>query len=145
MNSRDFKEADPSVSNPYLLTGAFGETKVSTVSDTKGPSAFRAFTSKSPDPNTTPHSTPLIFLVPEETESTQGQKCTLPNTVPRTQLALRKCLFSKQKFFFFCLFSFAFSGTAPKAYGGSQGRGPIGATAAGLRHSHSNAGPKPHL
>ena len=27
---------------------------------------------------------------------------------------------------------------APAAYGGSQARGPIGATAAGLYHSHSN-------
>jgi len=26
----------------------------------------------------------------------------------------------------------------PMAYGGSQARGPIGAVAAGLRHSHSN-------
>ena len=30
-------------------------------------------------------------------------------------------------------------------YGGSQARGQIGATAAGLRHSHSNAGPEPRL
>ena len=29
---------------------------------------------------------------------------------------------------------------APAACGGSQGRGPIGATAAGLCHSHSDAG-----
>ena len=29
---------------------------------------------------------------------------------------------------------------ASAAYGGSQARGPIGATAAGLHHSHSNAG-----
>ena len=27
----------------------------------------------------------------------------------------------------------------PMAYGGPQARGPIGAAAAGLRHSHSNA------
>ena len=35
--------------------------------------------------------------------------------------------------FVFCLFRFA-------AYGGSQARGPIGAVAAGLHHSHSNMG-----
>ena len=29
---------------------------------------------------------------------------------------------------------------APVAYGGSQSRGPIGAVAADLHHSHSNAG-----
>ena len=34
---------------------------------------------------------------------------------------------------------------APAAYGGSQARGPIGATAAGLYHSHSHAGSEPHL
>ena len=31
------------------------------------------------------------------------------------------------------------------AHGGSQARGGIGATAAGLRHSHSNAGSEPLL
>ena len=35
--------------------------------------------------------------------------------------------------------------TAPTAYGSSQDRGQIGATAAGLHHSHSNAGSKLHL
>ena len=40
-------------------------------------------------------------------------------------------------FFFFCLFR-----AAPMAYAGSQARGLIGATAAGLHHSHSNAGSK---
>ena len=34
---------------------------------------------------------------------------------------------------------------APAAYGGSRARGGIGAVAAGLRHSHSNSGSKPHL
>ena len=39
---------------------------------------------------------------------------------------------------FFCLFTFSMP--APEAYGGSQIRGLIGAVAAGLHHSHSNAG-----
>ena len=34
---------------------------------------------------------------------------------------------------------------APMTYGGSQARGPIGAVAAGLRHSHSDARSKPCL
>ena len=38
-----------------------------------------------------------------------------------------------------------FGGAAPAAYGGSQARGQIRATAAGLHHSHSNARSKPHL
>ena len=42
-------------------------------------------------------------------------------------------------FFVFCLLS------APMAYGGSQARGLIRATTAGLRQSHSNAGFKPCL
>ena len=33
----------------------------------------------------------------------------------------------------------------PVAYGGSQARGLIGAVAAGLHHSHSNAGSEPRL
>ena len=40
------------------------------------------------------------------------------------------------------LFFFFFGGVAPEAYGGSQARGPIGATATRPRHSHSNAGSK---
>ena len=46
-------------------------------------------------------------------------------------------------FFFFGLF--AISRAAPMAYGGSQARGQIGAVAAGLRQSHSNAGSESHL
>ena len=47
-------------------------------------------------------------------------------------------------FFVFCLFVVvivvvAISWAAPAAYGGSQARGLIGAVAAGLCHSHSNA------
>ena len=41
---------------------------------------------------------------------------------------------------FFCLFR-----ATPAAYGGSQARGLIGAVAAGLHHSHSNAGSQPSL
>ena len=43
-------------------------------------------------------------------------------------------------FFFFCLFR-----ATPAAYGDSQARGQIGAVAAGLHHSHSNAGSDPPL
>ena len=39
----------------------------------------------------------------------------------------------------------AISWAAPAAYGGSQARGQIGAVAASLRNSHSNAGSEPHL
>ena len=42
------------------------------------------------------------------------------------------------------LFVFFFRAT-PMAYGGSQVRGPIGATAAGQHHSHSNARSEPRL
>ena len=44
---------------------------------------------------------------------------------------------------FICLF--AISWAAPEAYGGSQARGLMGATAAGLHQSHSNAASKLHL
>ena len=43
-------------------------------------------------------------------------------------------------FFLFCLFR-----VAPEAYGGSQARGLIGAVAASLPYSHSNARSKPCL
>uniref|UniRef100_A0A8D0TFV6 DNA polymerase alpha subunit B OB domain-containing protein n=1 Tax=Sus scrofa TaxID=9823 RepID=A0A8D0TFV6_PIG len=39
----------------------------------------------------------------------------------------------------------SFFRVTPAAHGGSQGRGPIGATAAGLCQSHSNAGSEPCL
>ena len=50
------------------------------------------------------------------------------------------------KCFFVCLFSVFFR-AAPAAYGNSQARSPIGATAADLHHSHShsNARSKPRL
>ena len=41
--------------------------------------------------------------------------------------------------------SFGFFRAMPAAYGSSQARGQIGATAAGLRHSHKNTGSKLHL
>ena len=40
----------------------------------------------------------------------------------------------------YLFFLFAFSRATPTAYGGSQARGLMGAVAAGLHHSHSNAG-----
>ena len=44
------------------------------------------------------------------------------------------------------LFLLFFFRAVPVAYGGSQARGRrIGATTAGLYHSHSNAGSEPHL
>ena len=43
-------------------------------------------------------------------------------------------------YFIFCLFR-----ATLMAHGGSQARGRIGATAAGLHHSHSNARSEPHL
>ena len=49
-------------------------------------------------------------------------------------------------YLFIYLFSlFAFSRATPVAYGGSQARGIIGAVAASLCQSHSNAGSEPHL
>ena len=50
-------------------------------------------------------------------------------------------------FLFVCLFVclFAFSRATSAAHGGSQAKGLIGAIAAGLPHSHSNAGSEPRL
>ena len=49
------------------------------------------------------------------------------------------CLVFRELFFFFAFRA------APTAYGVSQARGRIRATAAGLRHSHSHARSKPRL
>ena len=46
---------------------------------------------------------------------------------------------------YYDFFFFVFFRAASTAYGGSQARGRIGAVAASLHHSHSNAGPEPHL
>ena len=58
-------------------------------------------------------------------------------SVEYTHLFVKFLSFS---FFFFCFFR-----AAVAAYGSSQATGLIGATAAGLRHSHSNARSEPHL
>ena len=55
-------------------------------------------------------------------------------------LAIKQEFYSISTFFFFGLFR-----AAPEAYGGSQARGSRGAKAAGLYHSHSNAGSEPCL
>ena len=48
-------------------------------------------------------------------------------------------------FLFVFLFCFVFLGLHPAAYGDSQARGPVGATAACLHHSHSNTRTELHL
>ena len=47
--------------------------------------------------------------------------------------------------FIYLLIVFFLFRAAPMAYGGSQARGLMGATAASLRHSHSNARSEPCL
>ena len=44
--------------------------------------------------------------------------------------------------FYFILFYFAFLRATPVVYGGSQSRGEIGGTAAGLHHSHTRSEPR---
>ena len=48
-------------------------------------------------------------------------------------------------YFFIFIFYFLLYRAASTAYGGSQARGLIGAIAASLRHSHSNARSQPRL
>ena len=55
------------------------------------------------------------------------------------------CYFFGFGVFCFLFFVFLPFRAIPGAYGGSQARGPIGAVAAGLRPSHSNARSKPSL
>ena len=50
-----------------------------------------------------------------------------------------------QLFMHTCMHACMYSRAVPAAYGGSQARGRIGATAASLHHSHGNAGSELHL
>ena len=58
------------------------------------------------------------------------------NTTPSTWKGVR----FKRRVIFIRLFLFCFFRTVLMAHGSSQARGRIGATAAGLYHSHSNSG-----
>ena len=60
---------------------------------------------------------------------TEGPEMSWGIWEPNTFLSLFFLFFD---FLFFCLFR-----AAPAAYGGSQAKGPIGAVAPGLSHSHS--------
>ena len=51
-----------------------------------------------------------------------------------------KCWLTLFIYLFIFFFFFFLLRAVPEAYGGSQARGPIGATAASLHHSHGNAG-----
>ena len=63
---------------------------------------------------------------------------------PELAFLISSILSPGNSFFSFFFFFFLFR-AAPTAYGGSQARGPIGAIAASLCHSHSNARSKPCL
>ena len=75
----------------------------------------------------------------------EGSKIRL--TVEREKSNIIDGMFSLSFCFCFVLFCFVFClfRAAPVAYGGSQARGPIRATAASLHHSHNNARSEPHL
>ena len=53
-------------------------------------------------------------------------------------------IYKMRSFYFFNYYYFFFR-AAPTAYGSSQARGQIGATASGLCHSNSNTRSKPYL
>ena len=59
--------------------------------------------------------------------------------------SVRLRLFTKNPFFLFLGGSFCLFGATPVAYGGSQARDLIRATAAGPHHSHSNTRSEPRL
>ena len=65
--------------------------------------------------------------------------------------SLTKALLGRQDlvplylFIYLFIYLFLLFRATPTAHGGSQARGQIRATAASLRHGHSNAGSEPHL
>ena len=90
--------------------------------------------------------TPWVFMITKVTES---QKLILRNK-KRQYIEYMTCspIFSNLKVSLilpFFLFSFLLFRAAPEAYGASQARGLIRATAASLYHSHSNSGSEPCL
>ena len=89
-----------------------------------------------------PGMAPLLYLFTDSTWPGLPLRC-LSTAPPQPQhppisiyiySLLNKC----------CNFFFLFR-AVPVAYGNSQATGPIRAAAAGLQHSHSNAGSEPHL
>ena len=71
-----------------------------------------------------------------------------PNPHPPSSLFIPSSLFvvSSSVYCFLSFFFFlSFSRATPEAYGGSQARGPMGAVATELHHSHSHAGSKSRL
>ena len=83
------------------------------------------------------------------TYTTASATLYLKLTGPQQELPIYVCVcLYIYIYFFFFSFSFSFFvfyRAALAAYGGSQARGRIGATAAGLHHSHSNMGSEPRL
>lgn len=73
-----------------------------------------------------------------------SKKSRFTQGVRRSSKDPRSSLQTAERFQIFCFVSLLFR-AAPKAYGSFQARGPIGATTAGLYHSHSNDGSTPHL
>ena len=62
-----------------------------------------------------------------------------------SHLSFAKELYERYIYIYIYFFFFCFFRVAPMAYGGSQARGIMGATAASLCQSHSNTGPELHL
>ena len=87
-------------------------------------------------------SSPVVQWVKDLVSSLQWLTVLIPG--PGTSTCWKKK--KKKKISFNSVFFFAFfSRATPAVHGGSQDRGPIGATAAGLHHSHSNIRSKPWL
>ena len=61
--------------------------------------------------------------------------CSLLTSHITSLVSLSQLMYQNYYLFFFCLFR-----AAPTAHGNSQAGGQMGAVAAGLRHSYSNAG-----
>ena len=94
------------------------------------------------------HRLPLIWQT-EPTRLAFGKGLVFSGSIPGTQPLLIDdrllCSWQAKKPFLFSFLVFCPFRAAPTAYGGSQARGLIGAIAAGLHYSHSNARSEPRL
>ena len=86
-----------------------------------------------------------IMNILPEMQRDPGPLCFSPDVHPSVPPAFQLHLFLSHSVLsgsvlYFNFFIFCFFRAAPMAYGSSQARGRIGAVAAGLHHSHNNAG-----
>ena len=93
----------------------------------------------------------MMVKIEEETRKADAKKFLVQadekeaNASAAIAQGIKVCITGRNPAFSFCLSFFLLFRAIYVTYGGSQARCPIGAAAAGLHHSHSNARSEPRL